>query len=167
MASESSFDIVSEVDLQEVDNAINQAIKELKSRFDFKGSKSEILFDRNEKKITLVADDDMKLRNLKDILSTKLAKRSVAMKALKYLPEEKAFEGTIRQPVEIVQGLPQDAAKDISRRIKDLKLKVQVSIQGEKVRVTGKDKDDLQFVIQHLKALDLPNALQFVNFRTS
>ncbi len=167
MASESSFDIVSEVDLQEIDNAVNQAVKEMKTRFDFKGSKSELKFDRLVKKITLLADDEMKLRNLKDILETKLVKRSIQLKSVKYLLEEKAFEGTIRQEAEIIQGIPQETAKEIVKKIKDLKLKVQTSIQGEKLRVSGKSKDELQTAIQFLKASQFNVALQFSNFRTS
>ena len=167
MASESQFDVVSEVDLQEVDNAINQATKELLTRFDFKGSKSKIEFNRGEKKIVLLADDNMKLKNLKDILETRLAKRSISMKALKYGAEEKAFDGTIRQNVEIVLGISQEIAKEIVKIIKDLKLKVQASIQGEKVRVSGKSKDELQTVILRLKNANLSTPLQFVNFRTN
>ena len=166
MSTESSFDIVSEVNLQEVDNAVNQATKELINRFDFKGSKSSFSFNRMEKKIVFLADDEMKLKSLKDILTTKLAKRSVPLKAMRYLPEEKAFDGTIRQVAEIIQGIPQDEAKDIVRRIKDQKLKVQASIQGEKVRVTGKSKDDLQHVIQILRETNFKIPLQFSNFRT-
>ena len=167
MPSESSFDIVSEVDLQEVDNAVNQSLKELLNRFDFKGSKSKIEFDRIEKKIILLADDTMKLKNLKDILETRLAKRSVMLKSLRYNTEEKAFDGTIRQSADIIQGIPQENAKELVKKIKDLKLKVQASIQGEKVRVTGKNKDDLQLIMQHLRANNLNLALQFVNFRTA
>ena len=166
MASESSFDIVSEVDLQEIDNAVNQSVKELRNRFDFKGSKSSIEFNRTEKKIILVADDAMKLNNLRDILGTKLAKRSVSLKAIQYLSEEQAFDGGIRQNADIVQGISQDIAKEIVGKIKDLKLKVQASIQGEKVRVSGKNKDDLQLIIQHLKASSVKIPIQFCNFRT-
>lgn len=167
MGSESFFDIVSEVNLQEVDNAINQAVKELQTRFDFKGSKSSIEFDRNSKKVTLIADDDLKLKNLKDILETKLAKRAVSLKAIKYLPPEKAFDGTIREQADVLQGIAQENAKEIVKTIKDLKLKVQASIQGEKIRVSGKNKDDLQYVIQVVKSRHLSIALQFVNFRSS
>ena len=167
MSSESSFDVVSDVDLQEVDNAINQTVKEVKTRFDFKGTKCSVDFNRTDKKINLLADNEMKLNDLKDILSTKLAKRSVSQKAIKYLAEEKAFEGTIRQQAEIIQGLPQETAKEIVRIIKDLKLKVQASIQGEKVRISSKSKDDLQTIIQRLRASNMPVALQFVNFRTT
>lgn len=167
MASESSFDIVSEVNLQEVDNAVNQAIKELKNRFDFKGSKSLIEFNKTDKKILLLADDEMKLRNLKDIVQTRLVSRGISMKALEYLAEEKTFEGTIRQSVNVIQGISQEKSKEIVRLIKDLKVKVQATIQGEKVRVVGKSKDDLQLVMQMLRNAKLDIALQFVNFRTN
>ena len=167
MASESSFDIVSEVDLQEIDNSINQALKEIQNRFDFKNSKSTFEFNKIEKKIMLLADDEMKLKNLKDILSTKLAKRGVPLKAVQYKDEEKAFDNTIRQSAEIIQGIPQETAKEIVRLIKDLKLKVQTSIQGEKIRVSSKSKDDLQLVILHLKAAKINLAIQFSNYRTT
>ena len=167
MPSESAFDIVSEVNLQEMDNAINQTLKEIKNRFDFKGSKSTIEFNRLEKKMTLVADDTMKLASLKDVLSEKMVKRGIALKALNYLPEEKAFEGTIRQKVDILQGVSHEIAKEIVKKIKDSKLKVQASIQGEKVRISGKSKDDLQFVIQLIKSANLSVPLQFCNFRNN
>ncbi len=165
MGKEFSFDIVSEVNLQEVDNAVNQAMKEILTRFDFKGSKSQIAFNRTEKKVQLIADDEMKMRNLRDVLSTRLAKRSISMKALDYGTEEKAFDGMVRQEAKLVDGISQEHAKDIVRRIKDFKLKIQPSIQGESVRVTGKSKDDLQFIMQQLKASDLTIPLQFANFR--
>lgn len=165
MPGESSFDIVSQVDLQEVDNAINQALKEIKTRFDFKSSKSDLKFNREEKKIVLLADDELKLKNVIEILEGKLAKRSISIKALKYGVAEKALDGLIRQTAEVIQGIPQEKAKEIVRRIKDLKLKVQASIQGEQIRVSSKSRDDLQFVIQSIKnsILDLP--LQFTNYR--
>ena len=165
MAQDSSFDIVSEVNLQEVDNAVNQAMKEIRTRFDFKGSKSEIVLDRTEKKIKFLADDDMKLKNMTEMLQDKLAKRSVSIKALKYGIAEKALDGMIRQTAEILQGIPQEKAKDIVRRIKDLKLKVQASIQSDQVRVSGKSKDDLQVIIQMLKNANLDLPLQFANYR--
>ena len=165
MANDFSFDIVSEVNLQEVDNAINQALKEIRNRFDFKGSKSNITFVLEEKKISLLADDDLKLKNLTDALEGKLAKRGVSVKSLKYNTPEKALDGLVRQHAEIIQGIPQEKAKEIVKQIKDLKLKIQPSIQGDQVRVSGRSKDDLQVVIQLLKEgpLDLP--LQFTNFR--
>ena len=165
MANDFSFDIVSQVDFQEIDNAVNQAMKEIKTRFDFKDSKSEIKLNREEKKIELLADDDLKLKNLVQILEGKLAKRGVPVKSLKYGVSEKALDGMLRQTAEIIQGIPQEKAKEIVRRIKDLKLKVQASIQGEQVRVSGRDKDDLQVVIQMLKNVNLDIPLQFTNYR--
>ncbi|MDD4941655.1 MAG: YajQ family cyclic di-GMP-binding protein [Candidatus Omnitrophica bacterium] len=165
MASNSSFDIVSEVDLQEVDNAVNQARKELAQRYDFRGSRSSIDFDRQEKKITLIADDDFKLRALHDILTTKLAKRGVSLKAVTFEPAEKAFEGTLRQIVSLTTGIDKEKAKDLVKIIKDLGLKVQTQIEGEKIRVSGAKKDDLQAVIAHIRAIDFPLALSFTNYR--
>lgn len=165
MGQESSFDIVSQVDLQEVDNAVNQAVKEISQRYDFKGSQSKIEFNKTEKKIILLGDDEMKMRALKDILGTRFAKRSISPKALKYGKEEKALGGAIRQEVEIIQGLPQDKTKEIVQIIKDTKLKVQASIQKEQIRVSAKDKDDLQAVIHQLRESKLDIPLQFVNYR--
>lgn len=160
-----SFDIVSEVDMQEVDNAANQAKKELSQRYDFKGSKSSIEFDRNEKKITLIADDDFKLRAVTDILNIKMAKRGVSLKALNYKASEKAFEGTLRQIIEITSGIPKEKAKDLVKIIKDLGLKVQAQIEGEKIKVSSPKKDELQAVIAHLRSIDFPLALSFCNYR--
>ena len=165
MPSDSSFDIVSQVDLQEIDNAINQSMKEVNTRFDFRGSKSEITWNREEKKINLLAGDDMKLKSLKEILQTKLSKRGISVKALKYGEAEKAMDGMVRQNAEIIQGIPQEKAKEIVKQIKDLKLKVQSSIQSDQIRVSAKNKDDLQTVIQFVKnsVTDLP--VQFTNYR--
>lgn len=160
-----SFDIVSEVDLQEVDNAINQACKELAQRYDFKNSKSSIAFDRKEKKITLIADDDFKLRALTDILATRLAKRGVALKALKFNTPEKAFEGYLRQLVDINMGIDKEKAKELTGIIKGLGLKVQAQIEGEKIKVSSAKKDDLQAVITHLRGLDFSLPLNFCNYR--
>ena len=161
-----SFDIVSEVDMQEVDNAVNQAKKEMGQRFDFRGTKSSIEFLKTEKKIRIIADDDMKLRNVQDIVKTRMASRKIALKALKFEDPEKAFEGTLRQEVSLISGIPQEKAKEIVKQIKQAKLKVQPSIQGEQIRVTSKSKDDLQSVMVQLKAdasIDIP--LQFTNYR--
>jgi cyclic-di-GMP-binding protein len=160
-----SFDIVSEVDLQEVDNAVNQATKELLQRYDFKGSKASLAFDRKEKKITLVADDDFKLRALTDILATRLAKRGISLKSLKFSDPEKAFEGYLRQTVEICMGIDKEKAKQLTGIIKDLGFKVQTQIEGEKIKVSSAKKDDLQAVIVHLKGLDFPLPLGFCNYR--
>ncbi len=165
MASDFSFDVVSQVDFQEVDNALNQAMKEIKTRFDFKGSKSEIKFNQEDKKITFLADDDMKLKSVIEILEGKLAKRGVSVKSLKYGVAEKALDGMVRQTAEVIQGIPQDKAKEIVKSVKELKLKVQLSIQSDQIRVSGRVKDDLQTVISFLKNADLDLPLQFTNYR--
>ena len=165
MSSQSSFDIVSNVPVQEVDNAVNQAIKELGTRFDFKGSKSSIEFLRTENKIRLIADDDLKLRNLQDILKTRMAARKIPLKALQFEASEKAFEGTLRQEVSILQGIPSEKAKEIVKTIKDLKLRVQAAIQADQIRVSSKSKDELQEVINHLKVSPPDIPLQFTNYR--
>ena len=160
-----SFEVVSEVDLQEVDNAVNQAIKELSQRYDFKNSKASLAFERKEKKITLIADDDFKLRALTDILATRLAKRNVSMKAFKFNDPEKAFEGYLRQKVDICMGLDKERAKELAGIIKGLDLKVQTQIEGEKIKVSSAKKDDLQAVIAHLRGLDFSVPLSCCNYR--
>lgn len=165
MADKFSFDIVSEADMMEVENAVNQAQKELANRFDFKGSKSSIELNKNDKKITLVADDEFKMKALKDILEGRFAKRGVSIKALSYKAEEKAFEGHIRQVAEIISGLPSDKAKELVKIIKDSKIKVQAQIDGSKVKVISPKKDDLQQVIAYLKGISFPLPLQFTNYR--
>ncbi len=164
-ASEFSFDIVSRVDLQEVDNAVNQAKKELANRFDFRGCKSSIEWNRDEKKLVLIGDDELKLNNLKDILTTRFAIRKVPMKSLEWGKEEKAFDGMIRQELKLTMGIPGDKAKEIVKTVKEMGLKVQASIQGEEVRVTSRSKDALQEVMQHLKAQSFTLPLQFTNYR--
>ena len=166
MPDQSSFDIVSEVDLQEVDNAVNQALKEIGQRYDFKGSVSSIELKRAEKELHLASDDESRLKAVVEILQGKLVKRGVPLKAMDYQKVEQAFGGTARQVVKVISGLPPEAAKDIVKRIKDSKLKVQAAIQDQKIRVSGKKKDDLQAVIQMLKnAPDIKVALQFTNYR--
>jgi len=160
-----SFDVVSEVDLQEADNAINQAKKELSRRYDFKNSKSSIEFDRKEKKITLTADDDYKLRALKDILSTGMANRKISMKSLKFNEPEKASGMSLRQTIDICTGIEKEKAKELVAGIKKLKLKAQTQIEGDKLRVSSSKKDDLQAVIEHLKNLDFSLPLSFCNYR--
>jgi uncharacterized protein YajQ (UPF0234 family) len=160
-----SFDIVSEVDLQEMDNAVNQATKELAQRYDFKDSKSSIAFDRKEKKITLIADDDFKLRALTDILATRMAKRGISLKSLKFNDPEKAFGGYLRQGVDICMGIDKEKAKDLTSIIKKLGLKVQTQIEGEKIKVSSPKKDELQAVIVHLKGLNYSIPLSFCNYR--
>jgi len=160
-----SFDIVSEVDLQEMDNAVNQANKELAQRYDFKNSLASIAFDRKEKKITLVADDGYKLRALTDILATRIAKRHVSLKCLKFNDPEKAFQGYLRQTVEICMGINKEKAKDLTGIIKRLGVKVQTQIEGEKIKVSSAKKDELQTVIAHLKGLEFSIPLSFCNYR--
>ncbi len=162
---ENSFDIVSEVNMQEIDNALNQARREIQTRFDFKGSKSEIKYDGEV--ITLVSDDDFKLRNVVDILESKMIKRGIDLKALKYGKVETAAGDTVRQTTNIQQGIDKDLARKIIKEIKDSKIKVQSSIQGDKVRVSGKNRDDLQEVIKLIKEKDYDVPLQFTNYRST
>lgn len=163
MSSENSFDIVSKLDMQELNNAVNQAEKEMTSRFDFKGSKSSIAIEKEE--LVIISDDDFKLKNVIDILHSKMAKRGIPLKNLEYSKVEPAFNGTVRQRVKLKQGIDQEHAKKINVLIRDSKLKVKSQIQGDQLRVSGKSKDDLQQVMQLLRAADLPLDLQFVNFR--
>ena len=160
-----SFDITSKVDLQEIDNAINQARKELANRYDFKGAKFSIDYNREEKKITLIAGDDFKLRGIKDSLGMRLTKRGISLKSIKYNEPEKAFEGNLRQIVDITDGIPKERARELVQIIKDLRLKVQARIEEDKIRVVSAKKDDLQAVIAHLKSIDFPVYLQFCNYR--
>ena len=159
-----SFDIVSKVDMQEVDNAINQAKKEIAQRYDFKGTKSEI--DMKEDAIIVLADDDYKLTAITDIIQSKMLKRSISLKSLDYGKEEPASMGMIRQTITIKQGIATEKAKEINKIIKETKMKVQSQIQGDQVRITAKKIDDLQAVIQLLKGKDLDLDLQFINMRS-
>lgn len=165
MAKENSFDIVSNVDMQEVLNAVNQALKEIETRFDFRGSKSKIIFE-GKPEITLVSDDDFKLKNVTDILEGKFVKRGINLKSLRYGKIESAAGDTVRQKATLVQGIESDIAKKIIKSIKDSKIKVQASIQGEQVRVSGKNRDDLQGVISLVKGMELDIPIDFTNFRT-
>lgn len=165
MAQANSFDVVSEVNLQEVDNALNQARKEISQRYDFKDSKSSLDFNQKEKQIVVISDDDFKLKSVLDILQSKLIKRSVPIKALKYGNPEPAANSTVRQTISLRVGIDKDDAKTIVKMIKDTKLKVQAQIMDDQVRVSGKNKDDLQQVIKMLKETELPFAMQFVNYR--
>lgn len=165
MANNFSFDIVSEVNFMEVDNAINQAQKELAQRYDFKGSKSSIDYNKTDKKITLIGDDDFKLKALIDIVEGKFAKRGVSLKTLNFKAKEQAFEGTVRQVIELISGLPSDKAKELSKLIKNSKIKVNTQIEGSKVKVSSPKKDDLQAVIAYLKTANFSLPLQFVNYR--
>lgn len=165
MADEHSFDIVCEVDMQEVTNAVNQAMKEIGQRFDFKGSKSNIELDKAKAVITLTSDDEVKLKSVIDILQSKLIKRGVALKALNYGKAEPAAGNTVRQIITLQQGIPQEKAKEIVRLIKDTKIKVSVEIQKDQVRIRGKKIDDLQTIIAMLKEKDFDIHLQFANYR--
>jgi len=163
MASEHSFDIVSKVDLQEVSNAVQQALKEIGTRFDFKGSKSDISLEKDT--LVVVSDDEYKLKSVLDILQSKLVKRGVPLRNLEYGKPEPAAGGTVRQQIRLKQGIDQENAKKINNLIRDTKLKVKSQIQGDQIRVSGKSKDDLQAVIAALRSADLPLELQFVNYR--
>jgi len=165
MAQQNSFDIVSQVDRAEIVNAINQTMKEVRQRFDFKGSKAEVSLE--EKDLVLAAEDETKLRNMNDILQQKLVRRGVPLKALDYGSVEPAAGASVRQRVAIQQGIPQEKAKEIVKAIKDSKVKVQASIQGDLVRVSGKDRDTLQQVITTLKAKDFGINMQFTNYRSN
>ncbi len=165
MAGTFSFDIVSEVNLQEVDNAVNQALKEIGQRYDFKGSKSSIELNQKEKHLTIISDDAFKLKSVVDILQTKLIKRGVPIKALDYGAVEPAAGGTVRQIIRLRVGISKDDARLLVKMIKDSKLKVQAQIMDDQVRVSGKSKDELQAVIALLKNADLAFAMQFTNYR--
>ena len=165
MAQQNSFDIVSQIDLAEVSNALNQTVKEVRQRFDFKGSSANVVIE--EKDLVLTAEDETKLRNMNDILQQKLVRRGVPLKALEYGNIEPAAGGTVRQRAKIQQGIPQEKAKEVVKFIKDTKVKVQASIQGDVVRVSGKDRDTLQEVIAKLKEKDFGIHMQFTNYRTN
>ena len=162
--AENSFDIVSKVDLQEVSNAIQNALKEIHTRFDLKNTKSDIQLEGKDA-IVLSSADDYKLKAVNDILQGKLVKRGVPLKALVYGPVEPAASSTVRQKITLQQGIPTEKAKEIVRVIKDSKKKVQVSIQGDAVRVSGKDRDTLQEIIALLKGHDFGIDMQFTNYR--
>jgi len=164
MAKECSFDVVSEVDMQEVDNAVNQTAKEIGQRFDFRNSKSSVVLEGSE--IKIIADDEYKLNSVIDILQTKAIKRGVSLKSFDYGKIEPASQGTVRQVLKIKKGISTEKAKEVVAVIKGTKLKVQAQIMGEQVRVSGKNKDDLQQVITKLKETDVGIDLQFVNFRS-
>jgi hypothetical protein len=166
MAAENSFDIVSKVDIQEVKNAIDQALKEIRARFDLKDSNSDVKLE-GEDKLQLASADEYKLKAVTEILQQKLAKRGVSLKALTYGKLEPAANSSVRQKVDLQQGISTEKAKEISRLIKDSKIKAQASIQGDTVRVSSKDRDALQEVIAMLKKQDLGIDLQFTNYRSN
>jgi uncharacterized protein YajQ (UPF0234 family) len=158
-----SFDIVSQIDMQEVDNAVNQTVKEITQRYDFKNSKSEVTLEKDS--IRILADDDFRLKAIVDILQSKCIKRGVSLKALKYGAVESASGGLVRQIVTLQQGISKEKGKEIIAAIKETRLKVQGQIQEDQVRVTGKNIDDLQEIIKLLKGKDLGVEMQFINFR--
>jgi len=161
--AESSFDVVSSVEMQEVKNAIAQAMKEITTRFDLKGTGSDVSLAGEE--IVLTSSDEFKLKAVRDVLETRLVKRSVPLKALSFGTLEKALGGTTRQKVALQKGIPSEKAREIVKLVKGTKLKVQAAIQGDQVRVSGKNKDDLQSVIHLLKQTDLGIDMQFTNYR--
>ncbi len=163
MPTDASFDIVSRIDRQELDNALNQARKEIENRFDFKHSKTSI--ESDEKKITLISDDELKMRNVVDVVQSKAIKRGVDVKALEFGEVEPAGGSTVRQVITLRAGIPKDKSKALMEKIKSLKLKVNAQYQDEQIRVSGKSKDDLQKVITALRAFEFDLPLQFVNFR--
>lgn len=163
MAKENSFDIVSKTEYEEVKNAINQTRKEISQRFDFKGSKALVKLHNDD--IILSAEDETKLRNMKDMLESKLVRRGISLKALVYQEVEPSAGGTVRQLAAIQQGIPTEKAKEIVKVIKGWKIKVQSSIQGDSVRITGKKRDDLQEVMSKLKEKDFGIDMQFTNYR--
>jgi len=163
MAKESSFDICSEVDLPEVTNAITLATKEIKTRYDFKGSKSSVSLENEE--VVLVSDDEYKLEQLKDVLASKLVKRNVPTKNFEYGKIESASGGTVRQRAKLIQGIEQKHAKEITKIIKNSGLKVKSQIQDDQVRVTGKNRDDLQAIMVAIKEAKFPIDFQFNNYR--
>jgi uncharacterized protein YajQ (UPF0234 family) len=165
MADTNSFDIVSNVDMQEVDNAVNQARKEIAQRYDFKGSKASIELKHKEHELVLIADDDFKMKAVVDVLQSKLVKRGVPLKALSYGTVEPAAGSTVKQVVKLQVGIDKENAKRVVKLIKDTKLRVQAQIMDDQVRVSGKSKDDLQQVMAVLRAAELSFAVQFVNYR--
>jgi uncharacterized protein YajQ (UPF0234 family) len=166
MASKScSFDIVSVINLEEVQNAVNQSMSEIRQRYDFKGSKSEITLEKKDNKVVILADDDVKLKSVIDILQSKLVKRKVSLKALDYGKVEAASGESVRQSIVIQQGISQDKGKEVSKAIKGMGVKVQSQIMDDQLRVTGKNRDDLQTVIANLKEKDFGIAMDFTNYR--
>ena len=165
MASDCSFDVVSKVDMAEVKNALAQAMKEIVQRYDFKGSVSDIEL-KDDKVLHLKSDDEVKLKAVIDVLQSKLFKRGVSIKNLEYGKVEGATKGTVRQEIKLLQGIPGDKAKGLVKVLKDAKIKVQASIQEDQLRVSGKNKDDLQEAMALLKKNDQGLELQFTNFRS-
>jgi uncharacterized protein YajQ (UPF0234 family) len=167
MAQDNSFDIASKVDLPELNNAIQQALKEIHTRFDLKDSKSNITLEEKETQIVMTSADDYKLKAVNDVLQGKMVKRGISLKALTYGAVEPAAGGAVRQKVTLQQGIATEKAKEIVKTIKNSKLKVQASIQGDVVRISGKDRDTLQQAIALLKQNDFGIDMQFTNYRTN
>jgi len=165
MADEHSFDIVSKVDMQEVLNSVQHATKELNQRFDFKGSKSNIELNKDKGEITLISDNEQKLKSVIELLQSKLVKRNVPLKSLQYGKIEPSAGGTVRQVITLQQGIAQEKAKEFVKLIKSTKLKVQAEIQKDQLRVRAKKKDDLQAVISMLREKDLGIHIEFLNYR--
>lgn len=165
MAGTFSFDIVSQVDMQEADNAVNQAFRDIGQRYDFKGSNSTIRIDRKEGRIYLESDNEFRLAQVVDVLESKLVKRGIGLKSLTYAAVEHGSMGSARQTITLQSGIDKENAKKITRIIKDLGLKVQAQIQDDQVRISGKSKDDLQTCMEALKGADLPFDMQFTNYR--
>ena len=163
MPADASFDVVSRIDRQELDNALNQTRKEIENRFDFKNAKTTI--ESDEKKITIVTADELKLRNVIDVLRARAIKRGVDVKAFDFGSVETAAGSTVRQVIALRAGIPKERSKELMEKIKSLKLKVSAQYQDEQIRVSGKNKDDLQKVIAALRALEFDLPLQFVNYR--
>ena len=165
MADQSSFDVVSEVNMQEMKNVVDQATKEIKQRFDFKDSKTELTLKEKEKELVVLSDDEYKLNAVIEIIKSKCVKRGVSLKAFDYGKIEEALGATVRQVIKIQSGISSEKAKEITKAVKESKLKVQAQIQGDELRVTGKNRDDLQAAIALLRKTDVEQPLQYVNFR--
>jgi uncharacterized protein YajQ (UPF0234 family) len=165
MADQNSFDVVSKVEMQEVKNAVDQTLKEIQQRFDFKGTKTALTLNEKEAELTMVSDDEYKLKSVLDILRTKLIKRQVSVKAFNFGTVEPALGGTVRQDAKIQNGLTTEKAKEIAQAVRDSKLKVQTQIQGDQLRVQSKSRDELQAVIGLLKTKDFGVDLQYLNYR--
>lgn len=165
MADLNSFDVVSQVDMQEVKNAVEQTMKEIRQRFDFKNSKTDLTLKEKERELSVLSDDEYKLKAVLEILKAKCVKRNVSLKALTYGKLEEALGGTVRQVISIQSGIPDEKAKVIAKEIRDAKFKAQAQIQGDQVRVQSRSRDELQAVIAFLKQKDFGIDLQFINYR--
>jgi len=165
VAKEYSFDVVSQLDMQEVDNAVNQANKEIGTRYDFKGTNSRIEFDRRSPKLTVTSSEEFHVKSAVDVLQTKLVRRQIDLKALSYGKVEPSAGGTARQDIQLVTGIDQETGRTINKAIKERKTKARVQIEGDKLRVFSKSRDELQDIINFLRSADFGIPLQFVNYR--